>query len=390
MKKIPIFLFWFFGASLACAQSVPHLNPPVRLDGASGMNDALASKIDVTNTNANPVNIACPLGGCTSLGSTLGPAKSAYTLQGKTQIDSGQGEMILNLGLLVDKGAPGGATTFGKLPLYIGMMQARGAGTAWALTTNSIRNGVPGGKNSINGLPGSGTPGPEGAIGSVSTIGYENDLTNWDEDTATSGAFVTGYYGHMQGSYPSTAYFNLDATMVTGVVGAHYGEFFQPNTVKDTVWVENTASTTGMQFMGSHKNADIEDDGTGNTVLLIRGTKNIAAILDKGTSPAFLESSGKHTIASVNDQSTSPAALNLSGHYSLAAINDAISNNDNMDFMSIKAGHRICFNGKAVCMYYDSIKKKIYGTNSAGTIMWSIDDSGNARFRGSVTANAVP
>ncbi|MFT9447628.1 hypothetical protein, partial [Gluconobacter japonicus] len=349
MKKSATFFFCLFIESFTYAQSVPQGNLSVRPEDEGGVNAALASKVDVTNTNANPVNIACPVGGCPSISSTIGPVKSAYSLQGETQINSGQGEMVLNLGLLVDKGASGGAVTYGKLPLYVGMMQTRGAGSAWAFSTNSIRNGIPGGENSINDMPGSGTPGLEGLIGSVSTIGYENDLTNWDEDTAISGAFVAGYYGHMQGSYASTAYLNLDAAMAAGAYGAHYGEYFQPNTVKDAVWVENTASTTGMLFMGSHKNADIEDDATGNVVLLIKGTKNIASILDEGNSPGFLQSSGKYTIATINDRSTSPSAFNLSGNYSLAAITDSTPNNDNEYFMIIKDKHKICFELKMVC-----------------------------------------
>lgn len=389
MKKT-LLLSLLFMPLAAHAQSVPQLNPPVRLAGPGGMNAALASKMDVANTNANPENVACPLGSCPSLGSTPGPVKSTYTLQGETQINSGQGEMMVNLGLLVDKGASGGAVTYGKLPLYVGMMQARGAGSAWVFNTNAIRNGVPGGENSINGLPGSGTEGSEGAIGSVSTIGYENDLTNWDEDTEKSGAFVAGYYGHMQGSYASTAYFNLDANMSTGVFGAHYGEYWQPNTVKDAVWVENTGSTTGMLFKGSHINADIEDDGTGNTVLLLKGTKNIASILDEGTSPAFLQATGNYTIATINDQSSSPAAFNLSGSYTLAAINDSMPTTNNVAFVSIKAQHKVCFDGQATCMYYDNANKKLYGTNSTGTIIWSVDDSGNAIFKGTVTPSGTP
>lgn len=372
--------------SFALAQSIPEINRPVTLNGPTGLKWAFSTKLDANNAANDPAYVACPIGSCPPIGSALGPVKSAWTMQGETKIDTGQGEMMINLGMLVDKGAPGGATTYGKLPLYVGMMQAQGGGSAWALNTNAIRNGVPGGANSINGLPGSGTEGARGAMGKVSTIAYENDLTNWDEDTATSGAFVVGYYGHMQGSYASTAYFNMDATMPAGIFGAHYGEYWQPNSVEDTVWVENTAATTGTLYKGNHTNATIEDDGTGNAAFLLKGKKSIASILDQSSSPAFLQASGAYSNATINDQSTSPAALNLSGTYSLAAVNDSMPTTDNVAFISVKTQHKVCLNGQSVCLYYDSKNKKIYGTNSSGVITWSIDDSGNAVFKGTVTS----
>lgn len=385
MKTLISFVV-FLLPSLALAQSVPEMSRRVTLDGPNGLNWAFSTKLDANNAANNPTYTACPIGSCPAIGSALGPVKSTWTMQGETKIDTGQGEMMINLGMLVDKGASGGATTYGKLPLYVGMMQARGGGSAWAFNTNAIRNAVPGGANSINGLPGSGTEGSRGAMGSVSTIAYENDLTNWDEDTATSSAFVVGYYGHMQGSYASTAYFNMDATMPAGIFGAHYGEYWQPNSVEDTVWVENTAATTGTLYKGNHTNATIEDDGTGSTAFLLKGKKSIASILDQSSSPAFLQSSGTYSIATINDQATSPAALNLGGSYSLAAINDSMTTTDNVAFISVKAQHKVCFNGQSACLYYDATNKKIYGTNSSGVITWSIDDSGNAVFKGTVTS----
>lgn len=328
--------------------------------------------IDITNQI--PSIIACPIGSCPPENSTLGPVYSVMNLQSQTSKLTGEGEMTLNVGMLVDSGNKSGASTYGKLPLYVGVMQTTGAGTAWAFNTNAIRNATPGGSNSINGLPGSGTPGAQGAIGNVATYGYENDLTNWDDDVETSGANIIQYYGHMQGTYRSTAYFNMDASMPDNVYGAKYGMVWQPNSVSDILINDNTSSNTGILFSANNKNANIEVDGSGNVGLYMKGTKSLNDILISNNTPISISVSGTHSSSSINDTSITPAAINLSGTYSLAAINTQSSKSPQV--LTMSKGQNICFFGSDYCLSVGNTNNKLSYTVDSNTI-FNIDNKGN-------------
>lgn len=410
IKKILLVTSLIFGSlSYANAQTAP-------IDLSKGitvkqLNDAFSSKIDTSRigqpsgiagldengnlfnpiknstidiTNQIPSLVSCPIGSCPSENSELGPVYSNMNIQSKTSKLNGEGEMTLNVGMLVDSGNQSGSTTYGKLPLYVGMMQTTGAGTAWAFNTNAIRNGVPGGTNSINGLPGSGTPGNKGALGTISTYGYENDLTNWDDDVDTSGANVIEYYGHMQGSYKSTAYFNMDANMPDGVYGAKYGMVWQPNSVSDILINSNTNSNTGILFSGNNQNANMEIDGSGNVGLYIKGTKSLNDILISDNTPVSVSISGTHSSSSINDISTTPAAINLSGSYSLSAINTQSSSASQV--LTMAKGQNICFSGSDYCLSVGNASNELSYTVS-GNVIFDVDSSGNITT-GRITSNS--
>ncbi|WP_147092804.1 hypothetical protein [Swaminathania salitolerans] len=334
--------------------------------------------------------MACPIGSCPPEKSRYGAVYARKSLQGETRFDSGQGEMMLNLGLLVDKGGSAGPVIYGKLPLYVGVMQTAGGGTAWAMNANSIRNAIPGGRNSFGGMPGSGVPGKPGALGNVSTIGFENDLTNWDKDSAQSGAFIALYYGHFQGSFSSSAYFNLDAVMAGATYGAHYGMYWQKSSVKDITWMDASGSDTGMEFVGKHASSVFEDNSSGNVSLLLKGRKSMASIIDAGSANSSFNPTGSFRQATIEDKSTSPSFLEISGLHSSAAIKDSTETLSDNFFMAIKANHKVCLNGRSVCIYYSETEKMVVGTDPEGRRIWHIDDAGNAVFAGSVTPHGKP
>ncbi|MFG5121486.1 hypothetical protein [Methylorubrum sp. POS3] len=212
-----------------------------------------------------------------------------------------------------------------KVTQYIGVMQAPGAGTAWALNTDSVRNGLPGGPNSFGGFEGSGYPGKPGAIGSENgTIGYELDFTNWDAHSAPgSGPFTVGQYVHAQGSFTSLSAVYFDAHMGNGAKAWHSAIFFNGEDVVD----ENT----------------------------------------------------------IVDATHSKVSYNVMGVHQIG-INMSQSNAD-LKAIVMKEGQSVCFSGLSNCV--SMVNNKLSYRNKAGSVIFSIDEDGNAFFAGRVNQGAL-
>ena len=284
----------------------------------------LGSKVNSTRIltgqtiSGNPSLVTCPTANCPAP-----PSKSVLStvfVHGETSKGSDQAEWLANMGLLVKSGSPDGQ----KVTEYLGVMQQAGAGTAWTLNTDLVRNAVPGGPNAFGGLEGSGMPGRPGAIGERNgSIGYELDFTNWDANSSPGqGAFTVGQYVHAQGSYTSLSalYFDAHMDQSNGNAGWSDGILFNGDrVVKDNTFFDATNAVSSMTVAGHHS-------------------------YGLNTTPA----------------------------------------NANMRAVIMRAGQTICFDGPQRCLsWHDS---KLTYTNLSGETVFSIDERGNAFFSGHITS----
>ena len=199
----------------------------------------------------NPSLPTCPTSNCPA--PPQPPVLSTQFIHGDTTRGAGQAEWLSNIGLFVRTGAPDGQ----KVAQYVGVMQDRGAGTAWALNTDLVRNAGRGGANAFGGFEGSGNPGAPGAIGERNgSIGYELDFTNWDSNSSPgSGAFTVGQYVHAQGSYTSLSALYFDANMAAdnGNFAWTDGILFNgERVVKDNTFFDGTAAANSLAVAGRH------------------------------------------------------------------------------------------------------------------------------------------
>ena len=292
---------------MVTAFAVDHL-ATVRAEGRSVVTSQLIL--------GEPSIVTCPTSNCPAPPSP--PVLSTQFVHGATSKGAGQAEWLSNIGLFVKTGNPDGQ----KVAQYIGVMQKEGAGTAWALNTDSVRNAGPGTENAFGGFEGSGKPGQPGAIGDRNgSIGYELDFTNWDANsTPGHGAFTVGQYVHAQGSYASLAAIYLDAHMA------------ESN--------DNAGWTNGLMFNGDRVVAD-------NT--FFDGTKAANS----------LTVAGSHQVG----------------------LNTTMANAD-LRAVLMRAGQTACFNGLADCLTWRD--GRLTYLNEKGNTVFSIDENGNAYFTGHV------
>ena len=312
---------------------------------------------------------SCPTGNCPikpEVGNG-GPILSSQVIQATTTQGSTIGEFMSNLGFYVASGKGGGQ----KVTQYLGLMQGHGAGVGWTLNTDIVRGACPGGPFSLNGLPGSGipfgSPGcpyPPGDIGRDGTIGYELDLTNWDQDAAPGGPFVVGEFISTLSQFTSLAGIYYGHVPAQTVPSWHAGVYFSGGTAKDDTIHDESGASIGYHATGPHALAAFEDDSTGETSILING---------------------QHSSQSIGDHAKTPAALNLAGSYALAAITTENATTPNA--LIAKEGQNVCFAGVDACV---SARNGKLAYQVGGEVLFSIDRQGNAVFRGSVKQNAVP
>ena len=265
----------------------------------------------------NPSFPTCPTANCPS--PPYLPVLSSEFVHGSTTKGADQPEWLSNIGLFVRTGSPDGQ----KVAQFVGVMQQKGAGTAWALNTDLVRNAGLGGPNAFGGFEGSGKPGLPGSIGDRNgSIGYELDFTNWDADSSPGrGAFTVGQYIHAQGSFTSLAAMYFDSKMA--------------DSNKSFGWED------GLLFNGER---------------VVRGN----TIADSSQAINTLLVSGKH----------------------VTALNTTLANED-IVAVRMRKKQSICFDVFSSCFSFAD--GKLAYKNSRGVTIFTLDEDGNAFFAGRVT-----
>jgi len=274
-------------------------------------------------TTNNPSIPACPVANCPT---PFTVNLTGFILQGKTALGASYAESEAVFGLYVNTGQPDGQ----KPAVYIGAVQGPLGGSTWSLNTDVVRGGVPSGTGGPGGI---GSSAPESTPGSIpaanSTIGYELDYTNWDQDSGEAGSggpFTPGMYIHNQSLYPSTAAIYMDSNpenVGNNNYGWHYGVFINDTyTVQDAGFFEATHSTQGFQANGTHAGADFNSNGTSSYGFYSNGSDTTAAGFFGGTAPIGMDLVGTNATETLNIGTSSPLAINISGAHSNEDIND--------------------------------------------------------------------
>lgn len=140
-------------------------------------------------------------------------------------------------------------------------------------------------------------------------------------------------------------------------------------------------NTTGF-LVGSIHQTPIWHDG----ILISNNSVKDAGIVDETSGATYgYENVGMHTMNFIHDTGKAVTGVDLSGTYSYAAI--ATTNAKTGTALEVADNQAICFNGSQFCVKTSAGTIKIY---AAGTVIASVDGSGNARFAGTVTGNTSP
>ena len=358
----------------------------------------------------------CPIPGVPGFGGAYaGPTMSAIWNYGKST-NTQNPQFFAQDGFYVSHGGDSGGR--GQyVARYVGAMQGPGAGVTWALNTDIVRGACAGGFNSLYGQPGSGIPFGDagcttapGSLGSAGTIGYELDLSNFDADSTTHGAFITGLYISTGGRFTSGGGISFgNNSGAASQPSWHHGIEFSPNTVKDAVVYDLSNASLGWLAQGTHSVATLQDETLGPSSIVFIGLKSVADMKSVSASPAVLSMTGAHSFASIFDGSSSPSALSADGTYSVGAINvrgtgpSAFVASGTFSFaaftsvgataaisLEAKAGQQICISGIFACVSYSTVNHKWYFTDGTNAIVASIADGGNLIIKGTLTQSATP
>lgn len=398
-----------------------------KVDASSGSSDKQTmtnAKIGAVSVNlfSSPALVTCPIGSCPS---STSPQMAYAAMQQYGVTTMGKNWELGAVFGLVD--ATGGGTgeandhTDGaKMGAYVGLMQTPTGGPGWAFNSNIIRCATPGSVNSIGRYAGAGKACSSAQQGMMdkytSTIGYELDLSNFDQDSnglPPKYPFVVGQY------ITTTSFFSSFAGIFFGIGSGqtaaawHNGIMFSSpgngggRTVSDNTINDLSNADIGYHSQGVHTTANLYDQTVGKyglwivgnkTIedidlttttpvgLAINGTRSAAAIHMNTTAPNGISDTGNHKIgSSYDDGSTGQNGVNLHGSYTGAAISTQSANSQTA--IVAAQGQQICWSGYNNCVKYKG-NKLIYLHN--GIRVASIDDSGNLTIKGKLTQNGNP
>ena len=279
-----------------------------------------------------------------------------------------------------------------KVGLYTETVVTPGAGQSWGQANNvSLRPGV---VPSFN-------------------INTEMDFTNDAAECVIGTANCNVLEMSVGGAYRSTQGIHLSSPNTGPTYATHWGIRLNGFLLASDADIEvDSSAPVGLGFNasglgGSHTVATIQDNSTGPTGYLVTATHSSAdfavqsaspaafgntgshalgTIFDNSASPVVVNTSGTHAAQTWGDTSITPAALNLNGTYSLGAI--TTQNSTSANAILTKDDQNICFNATDACIKHSG-GKLIYTVG--GVQLFSVSDvSGNAVFRGTVTARGTP
>lgn len=209
------------------------------------------------------------------------------------------------------------------------------------------------------------------ATTTIHTSGAHSTATIYDESTGPHSLWVTGTHSEQD--------IELDTASPRQI------ELDGASTQQSIL--DNTTGPHGYQVMGTHSGADIEI-ATGSPIgVEMQGTHSSSDINLNTQTPIGINVGGQHSTADFYSVSNSSSAISLHGTYS-NPIADFTGANGNTIAIALQGGQQVCFVGTNECFAHSG--SKIQLTNPSGTVIASIDDNGNATFKGTVTQNGSP
>ena len=247
-------------------------------------------------------------------------------------------------------------------------------------------------------------------VGAFSSSGLEVDVTNNNHDypqAGYGGIFSSALSALADSNYKETSAFIIGS--INANQGFHTGIWVNTDAISDYTIEDNGNSSYTYYDNGSHASAGFaevsgvpigffaactcstagfQDSSTAPYGMALTGAYSTAALATTTGAYGWFNS-GTHSGGALYDTETSAQAMNLAGVYSAAAI--ATVNATTSVALGVKAGQSVCLDGlAAACVSYSTSAHKWYFNNSGGTNVWSVDDSGNARFSGTVTGSTTP
>jgi len=209
------------------------------------------------------------------------------------------------------------------------------------------------------------------ATTTIHTSGSHSTATIYDESTGPHSLWVTGTH--------------TDQDIELATSSPRQIELDGQSTQQSIL--DNTTGPHGYQVMGTHSGADIED-ATGSPIAMeVQGKHASEDFNVNTTSPIGILYQGAHTTADTAYLAASMSAQIFQGTYT-NAVTDYTGANGNTIAIALKGGQQVCFVGTNECFAHSGTKITL--TNPSGTVIASIDDNGNATFKGTVTQNGSP
>ncbi len=257
-----------------------------------------------------------------------------------------------------------------KVTVYAGMVQGPLSGPTWTLNTDIVRNGCPtSGAGTIQPYIGSaqpcGTPIPTG-IG-VSTIGYELDFSNWDQNIDIGGPEVVGMAIVTNSEYRGlAAWYAANGIDGTGTTASwSHGILMTNKTAYDDDYDEiDNVATNGYSCSGNHP----------SNCFVATGTEGLDAFKDNGKVSNASYESGANAAATPN------YGFLASGSYGVAVLDavGATSNNSNhLKVVRAPPLGDICLDGSNACLFYSSTASLINLTSATGVQNFQFWDNGD-------------
>ena len=253
------------------------------------------------DTNGPITQVVYPVGNSTATISW----DAQVVMQGQSNQDRTKAEFTAIFGNYIVAGQPDGQ----KGALYAGVVQGPNAGAGWALNTLIARNAT---SLHVPGTPdvGSGSPGTPGACLAKSTIGYELDFTNWDQDcSAGVGPFTVGMYISCASSYRSLAAIYMDGNAeATGTYLWDNGIFFADSMnitgrlIRSNTIFDSTHSAYSYHDQGTHSGASYYAADTSPVALAIAGNHANSGSHSSHSDHRDLENSGSELSDSENSE----------------------------------------------------------------------------------------
>ncbi len=304
---------------------------------------------------------------------------------------------MVNLGMYTENQDPS-VTSVGQ---YIGTAMGPGSARQWTFNTNMLR-----GASGIKGEYGK----PNMVPKEHASINFELDYSNADQDCFQFPCFNVGLYIHNQGLFKSNNAIFLDATNFNGdkskkmwhegltMYGPNLNDYSDINLITNA---ERGLKVSGNKIFGIEIDASARNNAIfihdppanewpvgGSVIAESRTASAVSDISILTSSNVGLSVEGTHPTAAIRDSSRAPAAIWLNGEYSTAAISTLNSKISNNVAMVVAAGQQICFSGLNNCVSVGADGKMIYSVNN--TQVFTVDQQGNATFKGTVKGSNIP
>ncbi len=268
-----------------------------------------------------------------------------------------------------------------KVTVYAGMVQGPLSGPTWTLNTDIVRNGCPTtGAGTVQPYIGSaqpcGTPMKNG-IG-VSTIGYELDFSNWDQNIDIGGAEAVGMAIVTNSEFRGlAAWYAANGIDGTGTTASwSYGMLMTNKTAYDADYGEvDNVAINGYLCGGNH---------SGNC-FVATGSPSGDSFKDNGNPTNASFESGAATVSNPNYGFVASGSYNVAAFDAVGAATTSVVTGAHLKAFRAPPFGDICLNGNNNCLFYSNTSSLVNLTSSTGVQNFQFWDNGDFHVQSGVS-----